>query len=54
MKLEVSSKLKLRQDLMLEFGQFFLLMFCKGNAESKLNLGRVLKLGLVKILKFKF
>ena len=32
--------LKLRQDLKLEFGQFFLLMFCRGYVESKLNLGR--------------
>ena len=24
----------------LEFGQFFLLMFCRGYVESKLNLGR--------------
>ena len=33
-------KLKFRQDLKLEFGQFFLLMFCRGYIESKLNLGR--------------
>ena len=33
-------RLKFRQDLKLEFGQFFLLMFCKGYVESKLNLGR--------------
>ena len=33
-------KLKFRQDLKLEFGQFFLLMFCRGYVESILNLGR--------------
>ena len=32
-------KLKFRQDLKLEFGQFFLLMFCRGYVESKLNFG---------------
>ena len=33
-------KLKFRQDLKLEFAQFFMLMFCRGYVESKLNLGR--------------
>jgi len=33
-------KLKFRQDLKLEFGHFFLLMFCRGYVESKLNLSR--------------
>ena len=33
-------KLKFRQDLKLEFGQFFLLMFCRCYVEFKLNLGR--------------
>ena len=33
-------KLKFRQDLKLEFGHFFLLMFCRGYVESRLNLGR--------------
>ena len=33
-------KLKLRRDLKLEFGQFFLLMFCRGYVESKFNLSR--------------
>ena len=33
-------KLKFRQDLKLEFNQFFLLMFCRGYVEPKLNLGR--------------
>ena len=53
-------KLKFRQDLKLEFGQFFLLMFCRGYVESKLNLGwdsearfgNIFKFNLVEMFMF--
>ena len=45
--------LKFRQDLKLELGQFFLLMFCRMLNPSWI-LVEILKLGLVKILKLKF
>ena len=42
-------KLKFRQDLKTEFGQFFQLKFCRGYEVEE-----ILKLGLVKILNLKF